>query len=734
MERSLKMKKAICILYIMVVVAMASATIVEKYQGTDYVSEAIYGAWWFCALWGIMAVLGLLYYLRHRVRSMSITVLHVSFVVILLGALLTHLTAKRGMMQLRQGHPSDKYITTDGEGMAAESLPFTLTLDKFVVDYHAGTTAAQDYRSLLTLTDGDGNTAKATVSMNNILNHGGYRFYQASYDDDLQGTVLSVYYDPMGIPVTYCGYALLFISLIGMLFDPKAGFRRLLRHPAMRKRVLGLLMLIGFANQTQAAPTTFPKETANKFGRLCILYNDRICPLETYALDLTKKLSGHRSYKGFSPEQVMAGFIFFGDEWCNEPLIHVKADAMKKQFGLSDYCSVNAFFSQMSGYVLGPLVEEYYNGQTDKLHQQVADLDNRIRLVMELRQGATLKVLPYTDKRTIWYSPVDSIPNSVEAEHAKYIRNVFSLMNGDVQAKQWERVNFYLDKMRKYQQLNAGASFPKTNQLQAEHIYNAIPFATILFIVNLTLGFLALGYTIYNMSRTRRNRLVDIALSVLMALSWLALTVALGLRWTISGNIPMSNGYETMIIVAWFVELVALVVCRKARIVLVFGFLLSGFFLLVSHISQMDPAIGQMMPVLSSPLLSVHVSVVMMGYALLSLTFLCALMGLTIKRMAADLQVLSQLFLYPALTFLGLGIFIGAIWANVSWGAYWSWDPKETWALITMMLYAIPLHSTSLATFRRPTAYHAYMAVAFLSIIITYFGVNYFLGGMHSYA
>lgn len=726
------MKKIISAAYILVLVAMATATVVEKYSGTDYVSAHLYGSWWFCALWGVLAALGAVYYLRHRVKFLAITALHISFVVILIGAFLTHVMARRGMMQLRLNQPTDVYITSDGQGMVTEKLPFKLSLDKFVVDYHDGTMAAQDYRSLLTLIDG-GQKEQAVVSMNNILMHGGYRFYQASYDEDLKGTVLSVYYDPLGIPVTYVGYALLFLSLVGMLVEPKGAFRRLLQSPALKRGILGILGVLGVFGEANAA-TTFPTETAKKFGRLCILYNDRICPLQTYALDLTKKLNGHRSYGEYSPEQVVAGFIFFGDEWSKEPILKVKGGALKERFGLPDYCAVNAFFSQTTGYILGPLVEEYYNGQTDKLHEQAVDMDNRLRLIMELRQGAPMKVLPYTDGRTTWYSPVDSLPKSVEAEHAKYIHDVFSLMNGDVQGRQWDRVNVYLDKMRRYQRLNAGTSFPLSSRLKAERLYNSIPFATILFMVNLTLGFLALFYTIYNMAGARRKRWIDIALPLSLCLSWLMLTVALGLRWTVSGNIPMSNGYETMIVVAWFVQLVSLLMFRKARIVLVFGFLLSGFFLLVSHISQMDPAIGQMMPVLNSPLLSVHVSMVMMAYALLSLTFLCALMAMSIRRMAGDLQVLSLLFLLPALTLLGLGIFIGAIWANVSWGAYWTWDPKETWALITFMLYAIPLHATSLSAFRRPAVFHAYLAVAFLSIVITYFGVNYFLGGMHSYA
>lgn len=228
-------------------------------------------------------------------------------------------------------------------------------------------------------------------------------------------------------------------------------------------------------------------------------------------------------------------------------------------------------------------------------------------------------------------------------------------------------------------------------------------------------------------------------------LSFIALTLCLALRWVASGRVPMGNGYETMLLLAWLVMLVALAVVRRFRIALPFGLLLSGFFLLVSHISSMDPQISHLMPVLNSPLLSLHVSVIMAAFALLSLTFLCAVTALLLRLFRgrnatglADqtgrLALLSRLMLYPALALLGIGIFVGAVWANVSWGAYWNWDAKEVWGLITLMVYAVAAHDASLPFLRRPLGYHAFMALAFLTIVMTYFGVNYYLGGMHSYA
>ena len=749
-------KKIILILYVLVLISMAVATIVEKSQGTDYVHVHYYGAWWFILMWAVMAALGIYYIIQRKVKRASTWALHLSFIIILTGALITHLSAKRGMIHLRTGQPTNSYImaSDDGEGMKEEKLPFSLCLQDFEAKMHDGTQAVADYSSKFTVMDGN-EKSEGLVSMNNIYSHRSYRFYQSSYDEDGKGSVLAINADPFGIPVTYTGYALLFLSLIWMLLDPKGGYRKLLASPLLKKGALGIALLLSVGN-LQAAETgaldhaVLPKETAEKFGELNILYNDRICPVQTYALDFCKKIYGARSYKGLTAEQVLSGWIFYGDEWAKEPFIKVKSGELKSTLNLPDYCSVSQFFNKdMGGYTIGQYVQEYYNGAQDKFHQQAADIDGKIQLIMDLRQGVSLKVLPYTFTKnvrtskdhpfikagtTTWFSPTDKLPYAVEKQHALYITNVFSLLYGDVKAGNIDRVNIFFDKMKKYQQISGGNSLPSSTQYKAERINNAFPFATVLFMVNLTLGFIALFYTIYRMTKKREVKVLDIALPILLVVSFLALTFGLVLRWIISGNVPMSNGYESMLTVAWFVMLIAIFMQFRIRLVMVFGFLLSGFFLLVSHINQMDPAIGQMMPVLNSPLLSMHVSIIMMSYALLSLTFICGIMGICMRSHGEELQALSRVFLYPALTCMGFGIFIGAIWANVSWGNYWSWDSKETWALITFMIYAVVVHTQSLPIFRKPLAYHIYITLAFLSIVMTYFGVNYFLTGMHSYA
>lgn len=744
------LSRSLLALYVSIITIMAATTITEKYMGSDYVADTIYGSWWFAAMWTLLTVAGMAYIVKRRIRRASVLLLHGSFVVILLGALLTHVSASQGTVRLRLGETTDTYVVSTKDGDIRHTLPFKLRLKSFDIHYHDGTKAAADYVTRLTVTDGD-KTTEALVSMNNIFSYKSVRLYQMSYDPDMRGSVLSVNRDPWGIPVTYCGYALLFIAMIWMLIDPKGPYRRLLRSDIVRKGMMTFALLVATTLMAHGA-TTLPKETADKFGRLYVLYNNRVCPLQTLAIDFTKKLCGSASYGGYTAEQVLMGFVMWPDEWSREPLLRLKGGALRDRLQLPRHCTINTFFNDMmGGYIIGPYLNEYYNGHDDEFHRQVADVDARIQLVMDLRRGKLLKVFPYTvNGNTTWYAPTDIMPDSAVAPaDRQYMQNVFSLIYQEALAGNMASVGNIADKMLRYQHKNGGSSLPSGMQMRAERLYNAVPFATILFMLNLGMGFATLFAVLWLMTRpTRRtlrgSMLMKIAVSV-MLLSFAALTLCVALRWLIRGTAPMANGYETMLLMAWIIMAASLLLCRRFAIVLTFGFIMSGFFLLVSHISQMDPQITHIMPVLQSPLLSIHVSVIMTAFALLSLTFICGITALLLRAMRgsraaglaaqlAALRALSQLFYYPAMAALAVGIFVGAVWANVSWGTYWSWDAKEVWALITFMVYAAVAHGTSLPMMRRPMPWHVFMVAAFATILMTYFGVNYFLGGMHSYA
>ena len=455
------------------------------------------------------------------------------------------------------------------------------------------------------------------------------------------------------------------------------------------------------------------------------------------------------------PEQVLTGWIFWGESWSNEPFITLPKSNIRDALFLKKHAALNDFFNQgADGYLLGRYLQAFNAGRKDALHQQIADADEKITLIMNLRRGTSLQLFPVAEGgKTTWYSPTDDLPATIPEPDRRALSQIFNLLYEYALASDWAAMNTVLDRLMRYQSTHAAGVLPTDTQLRAERLYNNVPFATILFMLNLGFGLIALAHLMARITGfcergagRRLHRFLSIAEPAVLFGSFAALTLCEILRWIIARKIPLANGYETMLLIAWFVMLLSLATFRRFGIMLLFGFLLSGFFLLVSHISQMDPQITPVMPVLNSPLLTIHVSIIMLSYALLSFTFLCALMAFILKAVGRvrrssalamrieALRALSLLCLYPALTTLGIGIFVGAIWANISWGSYWSWDPKETWALITFMVYGVAAHPGSIGMFKRAWAYHLYMLLAFATVLMTYFGVNCFLGGMHSYA
>lgn len=748
------LRKVLFALYVLVVLVMAAATVVEALCGTAFTGRHFYGSWWFVLLWGCLTAAGIAWYVGRGPRRIAVVLLHAAFVVILVGALCTRIGAVRGVVHLRLGQPATHFTVQRSDGREEmRDLPFSLTLTSFRIVRHAGTSSVADYVSTFSLDDGL-RVVDGRVSMNHIFTHRGIRLYQISYDSDEQGAYLLLNSDVWGIGLTYTGYGLLFIALIWMMVDPRGGFRRLLKSESLKRGMLSLALAatVSVGAAMEERPRALPREAADAFGQLYVHYNGRICPLQTLAIDFTKKLYGKRSYSGYSAEQVLTGFLLWPEDWCKQPVLTPKGSRLRGHLGLQAHTSVEAFFSQASGgYRLRELVQEYYQGQHDKLHQQAADMDARLDLIFNVGRGQLFALFPYTTARegvweTTWYAPTDTLPEGMEPDRRGYIRSILGMLREKANAGDEASVNEIIRLLGAYQVRYGDESVPTQLRTRAELAYNAVPFATVLFMVDLTVGVMLLALIIIRIGRTsegndsvrtpRWEAYARVAGWCVLVGSFLALSVCLSLRWIVRGTVPMSNGYETMLLTAWLLQLLTLLVCWRLRIVLAFGLLLSGFFLLVSHISQMDPQITHIMPVLSSPLLTVHVSLVMMAYALLSMTFICALTALLLSRGTAParLRDLSLLALYPALAFLGMGVFIGAIWANVSWGTYWSWDPKETWALITLMVYAVAVHQQTLPLLRRPLAFHAFMALAFLTLLMTYFGVNYVLGGMHSYA
>ena len=685
------------VLIIALIATMASGTVIERFHGPEYAIEHVYGSWWFVVLWALTALCIVMMLLRRESwKRPAACALHFSVLLVLLGALLTMLTGEHGEMTLQPGVANNQF-TIDKHGENREvPLPFALTLDHFEIQTYPGTHAPMDFVSYLQITD-HGAVTDAKISMNHILKHRHYRFYQDDYDE--QGnSVLAVAHDPWGVGFTYAGYILLFISLLGLFLAPNGQFRRLLQKTSSKAVLLLAFITIGCAIPMQAAnkPNTLPKESADKMGQMYVMYKGRVCPMQTLAKDFTTKMCGKARYQGLTPEQVFSGWIFYPEEWKME-----MADVIK-------------------------------------------DNEEKLQLVNMLHSGQFLKMFPHSDslQNITWYAQNDSLPSDITDNESLFIRKQTLLCQEYVANGDFDALNELFDKTKIYQEKYALGHVQPEVQYRAERFYNKLTAGRWLAITNITLGLICFALALYCVGKGRKLfKPVRIAATLWMTLLCAYLALLFILRWIAGGHIPMAGRFDSMNLLALSICIITLIMTRRYEIALPAGLLMTGFVLLVQMIFGANPPITHLMPVLLSPLLSLHVTVIMMAYALLFFIMLNGISAILVRLSQPynivyleRLQNISLIMLYPAVALLMGGIVIGAVWANISWGNYWSWDPKEVWALITLLIYAAPLHSSVWKSFRKPMFFHIYSILAFLSVVITYFGVNFLLGGMHSYA
>lgn len=717
---------------------LATATVVEKVSGTAVAREWFYDNIGFVALWAVIAVTGLAYILARRMwKRFTVFLLHLSLLVILLGAGITWFTAVKGKMQVPQEKAVNVFTTTDGK---QHTLPFMLTLRSFDIQTYPGTPAPMDFVSHVTVND-QGKDVTGVVSMNKVFQYRGYRFYQSGYDAQGRGTVFTVAHDPWGIGVTYTGYGLLLVAIIAVLLDRKTAFRALLRHPALKRSAAVAVLIISGISATNAQPQTLPRHVADEMGDLYILHNNRICPFQTFARQFTAKLYGKPSYKGLTAEQVACGWIFYYDNWKDEPMIKVKNGNVRHLLGIEGrYASLEDFYRTVSNGAMQHAIDSLQAIDDQATIHALGEADERYQIANMVAAGTMIKLFPLNHQgRLEWYSHGSlDIPHDIDDGKWLFMRSGMDYLYEMVAAQDWNGATQFIAKLKKYQTKECGDALPSEARFKAEKLYNSMDWDRPLAMALATLGIILFVITCRCVARSRQlPRWVSLAATIVLALSLIYLTTALILRWIISGHVPMSNGFETMQFMAWATILISLLLARRSMLVTPFGILTAGLALMVASFGESNPQITQLMPVLASPLLSIHVAVIMIAYSLLAFLMLGGVMAVVLRRDKAvveRLHVVGQILLYPAVFLLTIGVFIGAIWANVSWGTYWSWDPKEVWALITLIIYALPFHGQSLPLLRKPLFFHGYCIIAFLSVLITYFGVNFILGGMHSYA
>ena len=460
---------------IIMMVTLAAATVVEKIHGTQVARAWFYDNIAFVALWAAIAVSGLCYILlRGMWKRPSVLLLHLALLVILGGAGITWFTALHGKMQAVNGQAVNVFMSNDGK---QHTLPFTVRLQSFDIQTYPGTPAPMDFISRIQVVDGDGRATDGTVSMNKVFSHRGYRFYQSGYDAEGRGAIFTVAHDPWGIGVTYAGYGLLLVGMIGVLLDRRTAFRALLKHPALKRGIAGICLLIAGVSTANAQPGTLPRDVAERMGDLYILHNNRICPFQTFARQFTAKLYGKTSYKGLTAEQVASGWIFYYDDWKNEPIIKIKNSKVKHLLGIEGkYASLEDFYRTVSSGAMQQAIDSLQAIDDQATIRALGEADERYQIANMVAAGTMVKLFPLNHGGKLeWYSHGSlDIPHDIDDGKWLFLRGGMDYLYEMVASQDWKSANQFITKLKKYQVKECGAMLPSDAAFKSEKMYNSM--------------------------------------------------------------------------------------------------------------------------------------------------------------------------------------------------------------------------------------------------------------------
>ena len=746
---------------------LAAATFVENSYGPGAAREHFYYAPWFILLQLLQAVNLLAMFLQgsyfKRISKGSL-IFHGAFVFIWLGAAVTHYVGVTGIMHIREGETVSSMMRDEGAGMGNASLPFSVTLDDFRLQRYPGSHSPMSYESDLVIKKGDEAPVQATVRMNKVIDIDGYRLFQSSFDPDEQGTILSVSYDRPGMQLTYIGYFLLFAGFVLTLFSKKSRFGRLRRELGEMKKnmpycVLFLLALSGVAGgQTvHAQQPCVSSQHAGKFGSLVVLNpNGRLEPVNSYTSAILRKLYGADKLNGINSDQFFLNLLSFPDEWGAYPFIKVDNKELLQRFGRSGkYIAWEDVFDSEGNYILTDEVNDIYAkpaSERKRMDSDLLKLDESVNIVYRIMQHQLLPLFPEeNDAQGKWYSAGDEL-NVFQGKDSLFVSKImdwyiYELGNG-VRSGNWEEADKIVGMMNIFQQAKSKTPAIDNQRVKAELLYNQLNLFFWCRLAYLILGgillFIACGEIIADFKWGKKVCGILIALLVI---AFLAHTSGVLLRWYISGRAPWANAYESMICTSWMLVGGGLLFARRFRILPALAGLLGGIMLFVAGLNHLNPEITPLVPVLQSYWLMSHVAIIMIGYVFFALCALTGLFNLILMSLLSatnrvklqfrirEFTLLNEMAMILGLFFMTAGTFLGAIWANVSWGRYWGWDPKETWALISIVVYALVLHIRFIPLLKGKTTwcFNLLSVVAILSVIMTWFGVNYYLSGLHSY-
>ncbi len=644
-------------------------------------------------------------------------------------------------------------------GSKITTLPFKLRLEDFELERYPGSTSPSGYKSSVTLIDETNNLEKPfSVFMNNILKYKGFRFYQSSFDKDEKGTILSVNHDMAGMLVTYTGYALLFLFIILSLISKNSRFRNVKAsewQSPLRKGAALILFFLLFGGLTPSAAQNFipGKEGSDEFGKVLVQdQKGRTKPLFTLSSDILRKVSRENKFEGYTSMQVFLGLYLDFDRWKDVPLIRVSNNELQQRIGIR---SNQTSFSNLVNYATGTykLSEEVNSayakspGERSKLDKEVMKVDERVNIVYMIYKGDFMKIFPVKDGTHDWGSAEEAVKTAISKEDSIYLKNIIPLLYESLQNNNPAAVRKLAESVSGYQDRFTEYTLPSVSKAKAELLYYRLGIFEKLFPFYATIGLVMLiGLIIMVISGSRKTSLVLKIFGWILFTGFLFHTFGLGLRWYIAGHSPMSNGYESMIFISWVTLLAGFIFSRRSAFALSATAVLAGMTLMVAHLSFMDPEITNLVPVLKSYWLTLHVSVITGSYGFLGLGAILGIITMILLSLSNvknrerisdtidELTVINFKTLTLGLYFLTIGTFLGAVWANESWGRYWGWDPKETWSLITIIVYTLVTHSRMIPGMKDIFTFNLLALFALSSVLMTYFGVNYYLSGLHSYA
>ena len=670
-------------------------------------------------------------------------------------------------------------------GSKVYELPFSIKLNDFIAERYPG--SENSYSSFASeVSVIDEKSFDFRIFMNNILNHKGYRFFQASFDPDEKGTVLSVNKDPWGTFVTYLGYILLYIGLMAILFARFTRFdflrNQILKIKKQKEKLILILFFLTSLNVVSQSSDSHlhvktdvevidsiltknivPKEEAAKFGNIVIQdLSGRMMPVNTFASEFLRKLSKKDHYGDFDANQIFLSIQESPLLWYNVPVIYLKVkkgDSIRSIIGADKsqkHVPLVNFFTERGEYKLAPYLEEAYKAQVPTAYQkEFKEADQRVNLLYNMIEGSSLKLFPVpNDDNNKWISPKENIDNSSlvkDSLYSNFINTGFKtylyMLNEDKKTNDFTQSDDVLSGILNTQYKFGGEIMLSSEKIDAEVLYNQYDIFKKLFSWYLyagTLFFIILIVQIFK-NTSSINIFIKLFKWIIIFL-FILHTIGLISRWYISGHAPWSDAYESMIYVAWATMFFGLAFGRKSDLTLASTTFVTSMILMIAHWNWMDPAIANLQPVLDSYWLMIHVAVIVGSYGPFALSMIIGFVSLFLmiltnstnriimKLNIKELTLINEMSLTVGLVMLTIGNFLGGMWANESWGRYWGWDPKETWALISIMVYAFVLHMRLIPGLKSRFVFSIASIVSFASILMTYFGVNFYLAGLHSYA